>query len=150
MEHALLARFLAFVEKRTSCECWNWAGAKIRGYGYFRVGPKQKKAHRVAYELFKGPIPEGLFVCHHCDNPSCVNPEHLYAGTAKDNRRDTIVRNRANPQRGEGRYNARLTEDAVRDIRSKQMLQREYAAKYGVGQTMISAIQRGVRWKGIV
>lgn len=81
--------------------CWTWLGAKDRdGYGQFRYTPKfQGKAHRFAYEVFRGPITKGLSVLHTCDNPSCVNPSHLYVGTNSDNMQDRSRRDRYD-QRG--------------------------------------------------
>lgn len=80
-------------------ECWEWDGCRNgKGYGQFC----NTRAHRFSYMVYVGKIPDGLFVCHHCDNPPCVNPAHLYAGTAKDNVRDCIARGRfAGNQRGE-------------------------------------------------
>lgn len=75
--------------------CWLWSAATDRdGYGYFYFDGKQGKAHRFSYILHHGPIPEGLWVLHHCDTPGCVNPDHLYAGTSAQNIQDAIERNR--------------------------------------------------------
>lgn len=86
----MLARFLAKV--RFGNGCWNWTGATSKGYGDFRWNGASK-AHRVAWVIHSGmPVPEGLWVLHHCDNPKCVRPSHLYLGNVLDNTRDRIVR----------------------------------------------------------
>src|SRR5262245_58279388 len=93
--------------------CWLWDGSYSGGgYGTFYVGGrlKQMPAHRFSYEVHKGPIPEGLFVCHHCDVRECVNPDHLFVGTQSDNIQDMLIKKRGNPRRGEACANARFTE----------------------------------------
>ncbi len=86
-KEAILKRFFSKVEKTD--DCWLWIGGRgKKGYGFFKVAGTQKLAHRVSYELFIGNIPEGLMVCHTCDNPPCIKPEHLFAGTAIDNAQD--------------------------------------------------------------
>ncbi len=99
--------FWGQVEKGESDECWDWSGAKdSAGYGKFAFN-----AHRVAYTLVKGPIPSGLMILHECDNPSCCNPEHLRPGTAADNARDMVERNRT----GGGRPMA-LEEEEIEQV----------------------------------
>jgi hypothetical protein len=80
-------------DQNTGCSVWtHWKSAK--GYGYLSIGARKLRAHRVAYELANGPIPKGLLILHSCDNPSCVNPAHLRAGTARENTQDCIARGR--------------------------------------------------------
>lgn len=88
-----LADVMQSVEKTS--DCWLWKGMVDRkGYGKFRMHSRFIGTHRVSYMLHKGAIPEGMWVLHHCDNPSCVNPSHLYLGTQIDNERDKVQRNR--------------------------------------------------------
>lgn len=88
-------RLLSRVEVNPETECWEWTGPLLHnGYGRFHINGKQVKAHRASYEEHKGPIPEGLLVCHACDNRKCINPEHLWLGTAKDNAVDRQLKGR--------------------------------------------------------
>ena len=94
-----LKRFWAKVDKRVEEECWEWTGARSKkGYGQFCVNKIAKSTHRISYVIHKGEIPEGLMICHACNNPSCVNPNHLYAGTGKDNAQQAVVDGRLAPQ----------------------------------------------------
>lgn len=118
-------RFWAKVNKRGPSDCWDWTGSHDQhGYGQIRISRRAVKAHRFSYELHKGPIPEGLDCLHHCDRPSCVNPDHLYAGDAKQNTADAIARGRAvmpppNQVEGETNGSAQHTNAQVRAFREQ-------------------------------
>lgn len=91
----MIERFMAKVMPVPESGCWLWTAACMpNGYGTFRLPNRNMLAHRVAFELFKGPLPDGLQVLHHCDVPCCVNPYHLFAGTQNDNVKDMIGKNR--------------------------------------------------------
>jgi len=96
----VLTAFSMKVDKRDHDKCWEWLGAKdYGGYGQVRIWGKQMKAHRASWEFFFGPIPNGLSVLHKCDNPSCVNPYHLFLGDQCDNITDCVIKGRHFRQR---------------------------------------------------
>lgn len=131
-----VAQFWSKVEVTFPQSCWPWKGSRNeKGYGKFH----ERKAHRVAYELFNGPIPDGLIARHKCDNPSCCNPHHLEPGTHRDNSADAISRNRL--ARGERHPRAKLTDEQVKDIRSSPLTGQALAKRYGVSKSTISGIR---------
>jgi len=147
---SLKERFWAKVDKKGPDECWEWRAGKRRGYGAINEGARSSRilsAHRVSWELENGPIPAGKFVCHHCDNPSCVNPAHLFLGTVADNQRD--MANKGRSSRGERRWSSKLSKQDVHGIRQmlgQDILGKVIAKKYGMSQAAISNIKTGKAW----
>ncbi|WEU68275.1 HNH homing endonuclease [Escherichia phage vB_Ec_Tarrare] len=119
------------------------------GYGLTHLNGKTMLAHRVAYIKAKGAVPDGMVIMHTCDTPLCVNPEHLKAGTQRENRIDCVTKGRANPAKGEKHYGARLTEDIVREIRTSSLTNTELAKVYGIPRRTISDARRGKTWRHI-
>lgn len=166
-----LDRFWARVEKTPTC--WNWLGAKtVRGYGHFWIGRGTDKrdvlAHRVAWVAAVGDIPDGLFVCHHCDNTGCMNYERcLFLGTHAENMRDMRQKGRSavgdlngnstHPEskpRGEDHHSPRFTDEQVLEMRRDYVFrgkirQRDLAQKYDVSQATISKILNRKDWTHI-
>lgn len=154
----LSERFWKYVDM--SGECWVWTKARNhRGYGVTgetRNGQqRQIRAHRASWELTRGPIPEGLMVCHHCDNPPCVRPDHLFLGTARDNMADKAAKGRApgNPgctwTRGEHSPTHKLTRFEVLRFWEMQRAgasRAELAAAFGISKSQTARLARGESW----
>ena len=133
-------------------ECWPWQGFKNRkGYGQTAWMGKVLLAHRVALSLSDGDWESRLLVCHICDFPACCNPAHLWRGTVGDNTRDMVAKGRQVHPRAKGEKNgwSKLTEDAVRNIRSSELGRVQLAEKYGVTKTYINQIRRRDSWRHI-
>lgn len=147
-QKSLKDRLLSKIGVAAPSGCWEWSGAKITGYGVIRVDRRNKLAHRASYEIHCGAIEPGLNVCHRCDNPLCINPEHLFLATHAGNMADKVAKNRQS--RGEGRPLAKLTNADVLEIRAASGIpQSALAARYGIGQNIISRIRTGKRWKHV-
>lgn len=147
-----LSNFWAKVDKESSnAGCWLWTGAKQGGrkgrYGAFQMGWKtQKRAHRLSFEIANGPIPDGMMVCHSCDTPLCVNPAHLFLGTAKDNADDMSAKNRKVNSIGEKNGASKLTAESARSIYLDPRTNREIAQDYNISSDLISQIRHRKIW----
>ena len=122
---------------------------KCPKYGSKRYKGVSINYHRAVYQEAHGDLPEGMVVLHTCDNPRCINLDHLIAGTQSENVRDMISKGRDNyvNPKGESHGQARLTEEQVAEVRASSDIQRVLAARYGVSRTAISAIKTGRSWK---
>lgn len=121
--------------------CSGYPHIKVRGVSYFM--------HRVAWELINGPVPAGLLVCHKCDIPACVNAHHLFVGTCADNNNDCDRKGRRNPEKGEKRYNAKLTNEVVRYIRFSDESYGVLAKRFGVAKPTIYKVKKRIGWKHV-
>lgn len=134
-----LERFEHYTVKSVN-GCWNWTGYKNKnGYGQMRSKGKMVSAHRFSYEHHKGTIPEGISVLHRCNNPACVNPEHLYLGDHKQNMKDRLMS--GNYPRGEEHPNSKFTDDVVAMVRSESGTNKAISQKYGVSVTQVRNIR---------
>lgn len=149
-------RFWSKVDRRSAVECWPWLGSLgNHGYGQISRGGQfggMMTAHRLSFELANGPIPAGLFACHTCDNKWCVNPGHLFAGTALDNNRDAITKGRAAATSatrhcGESHGRAKLSALHVSAIRRSPTPAKLIAPKFNMSKSQIWRIRRGDGWK---
>jgi len=120
------------------------------GYPQVRRNGKLYNLHRYIYEERFGDIPTGMLVCHKCDNPACINPEHLWLGTFVDNMADKIQKRRQSGAKGMKNFNAKLTESDVLAIIASQRPRKELAKDYKVVQSHISMIKCGLRWKHLI
>jgi hypothetical protein len=155
LTEADISRFESKYTINEESGCWEWQRGIFQstGYGQFCLNSRSECAHRVSYTAYVGEIPFGVLVLHKCDNPLCINPEHLFLGTDLDNNRDMISKGRANYPSGEDSGNCVLTKKQVRYIRKMYAPRHpEYggaalARFFGVSQQQISKIILNVRWK---
>jgi hypothetical protein len=155
----LKERLLSHIKINIETDCWEWQGSKRNGYGRMIVGSrkdqtrKSKSAHRVSYEIYHGEIPIGMDVCHKCDNPCCVNPNHLFVGTRQDNINDRESKGRNKIQYGSKNGRAKLNENQVLEIRKKRnsgMPFEKIAKEYGVCKKTIIRAVNGHNWATVV
>lgn len=136
-------RIMARVKVNEQTDCWEWQGYKCKkGYGRITISSgKYVLVHRYMYEHCVGKIPDGLFVCHSCDNPKCCNPEHLWVGTDSDNQQDSIEKGRKNAPCGEKHWKSKITNKERKLIVKEYTLgnvgTRALAKKLGISRGMV-------------
>lgn len=134
-------RFFANVEKEEN-GCWAWVGAtRDDGRGSISISGKTMYAHHLSLTVHGRPLPKGLMACHKCHNRNCVNPDHLYHGTAADNSRDAVLAGRIHWRK--------LTEEQVLEIRASRKTGAELARTYGVTASAIAKIRKRITWKHV-
>jgi hypothetical protein len=143
-------RFWEKVDRRGPDECWEWQRVR-KGYSYgtLKMGDTHILAHRISYEWHFGPIPDGMHVCHHCDNPPCVNPAHLFLGSHSENMKDMYRKGRHPGHAGELNGQAKLSLEKAKQIRCRRAKGEtavELASEYGVAKTTILKVLRGQSW----
>lgn len=150
-------RLMKNIKLNPYSDCWEWQGSKRCGYGRTIIGSRKDgsrksiSAHRLSYQIYVGEIPEGYEICHKCDNPSCINPDHLFAGTRQDNIDDRERKHRNVVKIGEEQPRSKLTKKAVKDARHDHIVNgvsfMALARKYGVSKKTIQNAINGVTWK---
>lgn len=156
----VLPKFWARVNKSAPNGCWEWTGAKERKYGRFYLTSRiHLLAHRISWEIAHGEISDTLCVLHKCDNPSCINPDHLFLGTKGDNNRDRASKGRTARShqhlyspKGERHPGHKMTEAAVRELRtlySNGASQSQLAEQFGIRQCTVSQIVLRRTWRDI-
>lgn len=135
-------------------DCIEWTGHRIAfGHGRYTTGPHARKlAHRVAFEEACGPIPKGMCVLHRCDNPPCINPDHLFLGTRQENNRDRDKKGRGGSAKGEANGKAKLTTKGVCEIRRgtrEGERQCDIAKRLGVNPRTVRSVQTGISWREV-
>lgn len=148
----LSSRRLRYVSKDPRTGCWNWTGSfQSGGYGEISVRGRKLRAHRYFWEDANGPIPAGLIVCHRCDNPKCVNPEHLFLGTHRDNCEDKVSKGRASAGKLERHGHAKLTVASVEEMRAQKEAEgtsyRDLGRAFGVSETVARKAVLGITWR---
>jgi hypothetical protein len=157
MRKSLEQRFMEKVHPEPMSGCWLWGGCiDSKGYGQIRRGANTlgvAQATAVSLGLRGVVVPAGMVVCHRCDNPPCVNPDHLFIGTHKDNSDDKIRKGRGNPVKGVGHYQARITDSDVISIRRAYKggaTLKELSATYGLNTSAIGHVVVGRTWKHVL
>jgi len=150
MRRTIAIRLEAYSMPEPNSGCYLWTGAvDSGGYGQLRVGDTSRGAHRLSWENAFGEVPSGLFVCHKCDVRSCVNPGHLFLGTAGDNNKDRQEKGRTVLVRGEAHGLSRMSEEQARIAKYTTERASVLAARFGVSNFNIYNIRNGRSWRHI-
>lgn len=152
--HKHLIKFMNRIEPtkdKSANECWHWIGLKSKyGYGKMCINSKNLTAHRFMYEMINGDIPSNMFICHKCDNPACVNPNHLFLGNVRDNTVDMVQKNRAPNYKGNNNPRSKITDKIVLEIYNKAKYSgisyNKLAREYKISASLVSEIMRGNLW----
>ena len=145
-------RFWLLAARGGEDECWPWTGCATHGHGQVRWGGRTEYAHRVAWSLANGPIPDGEQVLHSCDNPPCVNPRHLFLGSQLDNVADMMAKGRRADTRGSACPTAKLDERAVSEIRRALRggaTPEELALRHGVDEWTVRDVRDRRTWRHV-
>lgn len=141
-------RFDSKIMPEPNTGCWFWVGSLDQdGYGLFKIGGVMHRAHRLSYRQYKGVVPKKMLVCHNCDTPGCVNPDHLFLGTHQDNTNDKMNKNRQpiGETHGAAKIN-RVTAQIIRETYKSGFKQQDIAKYFKLGQTHISRIITNQVW----
>lgn len=148
----IISRFLSSFDVNSKSGCWEWTGTLTHeGYPLLRGQGENKLAHRFSYRFYIADFPIKLFVCHHCDNPKCVNPDHLFLGTVVENNKDRSMKGRSARYLGDDHKGSKLSSKQVLELRNyatqaNRPRTKDLIAKYGVSKTTITEIIAGRRW----
>lgn len=151
-----MIRFWSKVAVESPSECWQWKAARMRNtkfdYGIFNFNGLKRHAHRIAWILTNGEIPNGVCVLHKCDNPPCVNPGHLFLGSKGDNARDRETKGRSHDRKWDSNGRAKLTLNQAKEIKHRASLGEkrcDLAKQFGVSPVAVSYLCIGKNWKGL-
>lgn len=149
----LLDRIESKYEAVTESGCWIWtASVNKAGYGQISMPGRPMLAHRVCWEFYKGPIPNGKFICHKCDTPGCINPDHMFVGDHRDNMQDMRNKGRApkvESAKGDKNKSSKISNETALAIFNAEGPQREICKTFNVSRSTLQAIKYGRQWSSV-